>query len=421
MSMIRAGKSVIIESAISSIPDGARIYLAQGSGTPFKFLEELDSRRQNFQSLEFVSAFMLAQPAPLQHLGEPFRWLSLQPSPAFRDVLENPYFDIIPGRYSDLNGLFDPGAPLAADVLVCQVSSPRANGKMSLGTGVGGHISLLKKAPLVIGQVNPLMPYVHGEGECHRSNFDLLVEITEPLKELAPAKIDATSKAIASYVAPYIRDNSTLQFGIGAIPDAVLSTLDHRAGLGLHGGMINDACIDLIESGVVDNLNKGCDLGVSVAAEIMGTRDLYDWVDNNSRIRMANGSWTHGLKGLASVKNFIALQSTVEVALDGSCNSEYASGRYISGPGGAPDFAFGASVATGGRSILAMPSTAAKGKISRIVTNFQPGAPTTLPSYTTDIVVTEFGAVELRGKTLRERAELLVSIAHPDFHHTLTI
>jgi 4-hydroxybutyrate CoA-transferase len=136
---------------------------------------------------------------------------------------------------------------------------------------------------------------------------------------------------------------------------------------------------------------------------------------------MANGSWTHGLKGLASVKNFIALQSTVEVALDGSCNSEYASGRYISGPGGAPDFAFGASVATGGRSILAMPSTAAKGKISRIVTNFQPGAPTTLPSYTTDIVVTEFGAVELRGKTLRERAELLVSIAHPDFHHALTI
>ena len=419
MSEIRAGKSVTIESAISSIPDGARIYLAQGSGTPFKFLEELDARRDNFKSLEFVSAFLLDTPAPMNHLGKPFSWRSLQPSAACRHVLDSPHFGIVPGRYSDLTGLFDPDAALAADVVICQVSSPKANGNMSLGTGVGGHVSLLKKAPLVIGQINPLMPYVHGDGECHRSDFDLLIQIEEPLKELTPAKSDPISIAIAGHVGQFIENSSTLQFGIGAIPDAVLSTLGQRVGLGLHGGMINDACIGLIESGVVDNLNKGCDVGVSVAAEIMGTRDLYDWVDNNPRIRMANGAWTHGLKGMASINNFVALQSTVEIALDGSCNSEFASGRYISGPGGAPDFAFGASVATGGRAIIAMPATAARGTVSKIVTRLSPGAPTTLPSYTADIVVTEFGAVELRGKTLRERAELLASIAHPNFQNAL--
>jgi len=210
-----------------------------------------------------------------------------------------------------------------------------------------------------------------------------------------------------------------LQFGIGAVPDAVLSSLRDRQNLGLHGGMINDACLELIECGAINNLRKGCDEGVSVAAEIMGTRKLYDWVDRNPLVRLARGAHTHGIPGMASVQNFVALQSTVEMALDGSANSEFVSGRFISGPGGAPDFAFGASIATGGRSIIAMPSTAAKGTASRIVRRLTEGAPTTLPSYLADIVVTEHGAVELRGKSLSERAQLLIGIAHPDHRDAL--
>ena len=410
----RAGRQISIDDFPAEIPDGSRLYIGQATGTPYGLLDRLAEERESWSALEFVGAFILREPAPLQHLGEPFSWKSMQPTGSMRNGLDHPAFSIIPARYSDFVGLCSPDGPLAADVLMCQVSPPDSDGNLTLGTSAGEHAALLETAPLVIGQVNPQMPHVFGVGERHITDFDLLVEVDEPLAELPPAPIDDTSAAIARHVEPYITDGSTLQFGIGAVPDAVMSTLTDRKGLGLHGGMVNDACVDLVESGAVDNMNKGRDPGISVAAEVIGTRKAYDWVDRNPRVRLVHGDHSHGIPGMASVANFVALQSTVEIALDGSCNSEFASGRYISGPGGAPDFAFGASVATGGRSILALPSTAAKGKISKIVRRVAEGAPTTLPSYTADVVVTEFGAVELRGRTLEERAELLISIAHPD-------
>ncbi len=417
----RAGVQLGVDEAIGRIGRSACVYVAQGSATPFGLLAAIDDAHDRFDHLEFVSAFLLERPQPLDHLGNPFGWTSLQPSGALRDALDSPHFGVVPARYSDITGLVGPGGGLEADVLLCQASPPDADGRMSLGTGVGGHVELLRSTPQVIAQVNPQMPYVHGEGECHRADFDGLVEIDEPLATLAPAVIDDTAQAIAAHVGEFIGDGTTLQFGIGSIPDAVLSSLADRRHLGLHGGMINDACIDLIDSGAVDNRHKGSlGDGVSVAAEVMGTRRLYDWVDRNPAVHLTNGSLSHGIEGIAQVRNFVALQSTVQMALDGSANSEMIGGRYISGPGGAPDFAFGACVATGGRAIVAMPSTAAGGRISRIVAQLEPGAPTTLPAYTADIVATEFGAVELRGRSLGERAELLISIAHPDFRDELS-
>ncbi|HAX06338.1 MAG TPA: hypothetical protein DCX77_11730, partial [Acidimicrobiaceae bacterium] len=150
----RSGKHVSVDEAIDAISDGSRIYVAQGSGCPYGFLASIDQRRESFNKLEFVSAFLLERPAPVDHLGEPFRWLSLQPTGGMRDVLDHDAFGIIPGRYSDLDGICAPGGPLAADVVICQVSPPDSSGFCSLGTGVGGHVSLIRDAPLVIGQVN---------------------------------------------------------------------------------------------------------------------------------------------------------------------------------------------------------------------------------------------------------------------------
>ena len=303
-----------MESVIERIGCRARVYVAQGSATPYGLLAGLDAAHDRFEQLEFVSAFLLERPAPLNHLGNPCRWISLQPSGALRDALDTPHFGVVPARYSDITGLVGPGGGLEAGVLLCQASPPDANGRM-----------------------------------------------------------------------------------------------------------INDACIDLIDGGAIDNRHKGpLGDGVSVAAEVMGTRRLDDWVDRNPAVYLANGSLSHGIEGIAQVRNFVALQSTVQMALHGSANSEVIGGRYISGPGGAPDFAFGACVATGGRAIVAMPSTAAGGRISRIVAVLEAGAPVTLPAYTADIVATEFGAVELRGRTLAERADLLISIAHPDFRDELS-
>lgn len=416
----RVGRVVSEAELMAAIPDGSRIYIAQASGSPYGTLQLIDGARERWSRLTFVSCFVLNEPAPLAHLGEPFSWISLQPTGSMRQALDHPDFHIVPARYSDFEGLAGPGGGLEADVLICQVSPPDADGNLSLGTSAGGHAALLGTTPLVIGQVNPQMPFVYGDGECHVSDFDLLIEIEEPLAEIPPATIDPTSAAIAEHISPFIGDGATLQFGIGAVPDAVMSSLGDRQHLGLHGGMVNDACVDLVESGAVDNTMKGRDVGVSVAAEVIGTRRSYDWVHRNERVRLVHGDQSHGIPGISTVANFVALQSTVEVALDGSANSEFAAGRYISGPGGAPDFVFGASVATGGRSIMALPSTAAKGTISKIVRRVTEGAPVTLPAYVADVVVTEFGAVELRGRSLDERAELLASIAHPDHRAALT-
>jgi acyl-CoA hydrolase len=189
------------------------------------------------------------------------------------------------------------------------------------------------------------------------------------------------------------------------LPDAILEELSDRRGLRVHSGMLSDACVDLFEGGAVD--------GPMVTAELVSTPRLMAWADGNPNLVMAPASYTHGAAVLAGLERFVALNSTVEIALDGSCNSEVAGGTRISGPGGAPDFAFGASVAPGGRAVLALRSTAGRGSISRIVPVIEPPAPVTIPGYLADIVVTEHGAAEVRGLPLGRRAEALRSIADP--------
>ena len=280
---------------------------------------------------------------------------------------------------------------------------------MSLGPSVGGLAHVARTAELVIAQVNLNVPYTFGAGELPIDAIDYLVEVDEPIAERRgrrrASRTSETTRRIAAMAAEHVPDGATIQFGVGGIPDAILANLSGRRGLRVHSGLVSRACVDLLEAGAID--------GVMVAAEVVTTPKMLQWLHRNPAVLMAPAAYTHGGAVLASLDRFVALQSTVEVALDGSCNSEVAAGRVISGPGGAPDFAIGAFAGSRGRSIVALPSTSGSGSISRVVSRIEPPAPVTLPAYLADIFVTEHGVAELRGVGRAARADLVRALADP--------
>ena len=416
----RQGRRVSAGEALGAIADGSRVSIAGGCATPQALLAALGEQRDRFRELELVSGHMRV-PFPLSAEGErePFRITTLQASAALGDLEERGALEVLPCRYSDFAHLFCPGGIYPVDVALVQVSPPGPGGLLSLGVSVGSTVDVVRSAPLVIAQVNPLMPYTFGAGELPAAAFDFLVEHEEPLIEMPVPPPGATARRIAEHAAGEVADGATLQFGIGAVPEAILQALGGRRDLGLHGGMVSDACIDLVEGGALTGSRKSFDRGLLVAAEVIGTRRLFDWVDRNPRLQMAPAGYSHGVAVLARCGSFVALNSALEVALDGTVNAESVGSRLVSGPGGQPDFAVGASLATGGRSLVALPATAARGTRSRIVRCVDGAAVVTLPRYLTDRVVTEWGVARLRGATLRERGAALAAIAHPDFRDAL--
>ena len=256
-------------------------------------------------------------------------------------------------------------------------------------------------------------PYTMGAGEVPVEEFDYLVEADEPLRmarddEAGP---DAIARRIAELAAEVVPNGAVLQFGIGALPDTVLANLAKRKGLRVHSGLLTDASVDLFEAGVIE--------APMIVAQISSTARLLKFVHRNPNVVMAPAAYTHGCGVLGSLEGFVAINSTLEVALDGSCNSEMANGQIVSGPGGAPDFAFGAGLASGGRAIMALRSATSGGRLSRIVNRIEPPNPVTLPSYLADVIVTEYGRAEVRGLGFGPRADALIALAHPDHRAVL--
>jgi len=415
----RAGRRTGAADAIGAIADASRVFVAASCSTPLALCDALAEARERFGQLELVAGHLRVPLAPFAHLGAPFRFTTLQASPVLRDYWGSGCIDVLPCRYSDFARLFLPGGAYPVDVALVQVSAPGPDGRLSLGTSVGSTLDLVRSTPLVIAQINPQVPYTFGAGELPPTAFDYLVEAERPLPEIAVPEPDATARAIAKHAAAEIPDGATLQFGIGAIPEAILQALASHRELGIHGGMISDACIDLVEAGVLTGARKSEASGFLVAAEVIGTRRLYDWVHRNPLVWMAPSRCSHGAAALADCAAFVAINSAVEIALDGTVNAESIGARLVSGPGGQPDFAIGASLNAEGRSLLALPATAAGGKLSRIVKRIDPEATITLPRYLADRIVTEFGVARLRGLPLGARREALAAIAHPDFRDEL--
>ena len=299
------------------------------------------------------------------------------------------------------------------------VTPPDEHGFCSFGVSVDYTGSAAEEADIVIAQVNENMPRTLGNSMIHINDIDAVVEFDEEIPELQPPVIGDTEKKIGEFCASLIKDESVLQLGIGAIPDAVLTFLGDKKNLALHTEMFSDGVIDLIENGVIDNSKKSYMPNLSVATFLMGTKRLYDFVDNNPSIYMASVDFVNNPAIVCKNRRITSINSAIQVDLTGQVVAGTMGHRIFSGVGGQVDFVRGAAMAEEGVSIIAFPSTAGKGKVSKIVPDITEGSMVTTTNHDVDYIVTEFGIAKMRGKTLKGRAEALVEIAHPDFREDL--
>jgi len=323
--------------------------------------------------------------------------------------------DIIPCHYTDLFESIARG-DLAFDVVLLQLSGNTSKGlNMGLANDYVGLAA--RKARTVIAEINADVPWCHGAQLPTDIKVDVLVQAqTSPL-ELQPAAAAETEQRIASHVSELIVDGAVLQLGIGSIPDAVLAGLGHHRNLGIHSGVIGDRVLDLIEKGVITNSQKSLDTGVSICGNLLGTQRLYQFANENPAIVLRSALYTHALNTLSQLDNLVALNSAIEVDLSGQVNAETANGIHLGAVGGQIDFSRGANASHGGKAIIALPSTAKHGSISRIVPQL---TNVTCARSDVDLVVTEWGIANLRGASLSERAQRLINIASPEFRDELS-
>ena len=308
---------------------------------------------------------------------------------------------------------------LPVDVVFVQVSPPDADGRHRLGLAADYLQAAIERARVVVAEVNPGVPRSEGETLLDPEQITFAIEAAEPPLELPRSTPVDTERTIAEYVAERVPDEAVLQFGIGTIPDAVCVALAGKRDLGIHSGLISDGVLDLIEAGAVTNRKKELDQGVSIGGVIFGTRRLYEFADLNPAVQLRSLEYTHAPSVIARFDAFVSIQTAVEVDLTGQINAETLGGVHIGAVGGANDFVRAAAASPHGHSITALRATTTSGKISRIVPKLQDSVVTTTRS-DVDLVVTEYGVAELRGRTLRERADSLIAIAHPDFRAALT-
>ncbi len=324
---------------------------------------------------------------------------------------------VIPMNLSDIPRLVETGV-LPVSVVLVQISPPNRHGYCSLGVTTDFIHTLVKHARVVIAEINPRMPHTWGAAALPVSKIMAALEVDRPLVSSPPPRVGATEGAIAKNIADLVPDGATIQLGYGSLPQAVLDALGGKNDLGLHSGMITDGVATLIERGVLTNARKPIDVGRSVTGVVLGTERLYTFVDDNPLVEMRECTYTHGATVLSQLPDFVAINSSVEVDLWGQVNAELAGDRLIGGVGGQLDFVRGAHLAPRGKSILALPSTARDGKVSRIVPQLRSAA-VTYGKSDADWVVTEFGAARLQGLPLEARAQALIDLAHPDFRDSL--
>lgn len=412
-------KIVTAHEAVQAIKNGDHVVFSHAAGVPQETVKALMANKEQFSDIKIFHMLCLGEGAYMAPGAEKhFRHITNFVGANSRQAIAENRADFIPGFFFEVPYFFRRGQ-LPVDVAVIQVTPPDVMGNCSFGLSCDYTKPAAQQARVVIAEMNADLPHVGGDNFIHVSEIDYIIPCSNPIPEITPAKIGEVEEAIGSYCAQLIDDGSTLQLGIGSIPDAVLMSLKDKKDLGIHTEMFSDGVIDLVERGVINGSCKTLHPGKLVATFLMGSKRLYDFVNQNPDVQLFPVDYVNNPCVIMQNDNMVCINSCIEVDLMGQVVSECIGTKQFSGVGGQVDYVRGAMLAKGGKSIMAMPSTAAKGTVSRIVPFLTHGAAVTTSRNDVDYIVTEYGIAHLKAKTLRERARNLISIAHPDFREEL--
>jgi acyl-CoA hydrolase len=393
---------------------GDRIVLGQACGEPTTLVEALIEQGAAIGDLHaFIATSFSGLFTP--ETASAFRLSSMGAIGALRSMTKANALDVIPVHVSQVGPLIAAGV-IPCDVAMIQVSPADADGNYSFGLISDYTKAAVSAARIVIAEVNDQVPFTYGE-TIHAREIDVAVPVSRTPVEVAAAKIGEADEAIARHCAAYIGDGSVIQTGVGAVPDAILRQLRDRKDLGVHSGMLGDGLVDLIEAGVITNARKEIDRGVTINGALIGTKRLYDFAHQNAAIRMTPTSYTHDAGVLGQLSRLVSINSALEIDLTGQVNAEQSGAAYLGGTGGQVDFVRAGARSPGGAALMVLASTAKGGSISKIVPALS--GPVTTARTEVDVIVTEYGAAELKGQSLAERAKRLVAVAHPDFREDL--
>ncbi|MCB0308971.1 MAG: acetyl-CoA hydrolase/transferase family protein, partial [Bdellovibrionales bacterium] len=406
-------KASTVEEVIALIPSTTRIFLQGGCATPLSLVDGLVSAANRFKHSEIIhlhtsSSAGYADPK----YKESFRVLNLFVGAQFRPLIDYDQVDYLPCFLSEMPQLFRKRI-VAPEVSLIHVSPPDTHGYCSLGTSVDITKAAIEVSKLVIAQINPKMPRTHGDGFIHIDQIHAFVEVNDDIPELKPKPLTKIELAIGQHTSQLIENGSTLQVGIGSIPDAVLAALTNHQNLGLHTEMWSDGAIPLLEKGIINNTLKSIHPGKTVSAFVAGTKKLFDYIHDNPAVVLLDVAYVNNPRVIAKNRKVVSINSAVEIDLSGQVCADSIGTHVISGVGGQIDFIRGAALSDGGKPIIAMTSRT-KNNQPRIVPVLKSGAGVVTTRAHVHHVVTEYGSVDLFGQSIAQRAKSLISIAHPD-------
>lgn len=411
-------KRVSAEEAVKVIKSNDRVYIQAAAAAPQQLINAMSARHEELRNVEVCHLHIEGEaPYANPELKDSFHVNSFFLGKNVRHTLHSGNGSYTPVFLSELPTLFHRNI-IDLDVVLIHVSEPDKHGYLSLGVSVEATLAAIDNASIVIAQVNKKMPRTHGAGIIHYTEIDYFVECDDEIPAINASEPTEIESKIGDYVAGLIEDRSTLQMGIGNIPNAVLSRLTNHKDLGLHTEMFSDGVIDLILSDVINGNYKKINRGRALTTFLMGSRRLYDYVDDNPFVEMRASNYTNNAAYIKQNPRMVAINSAIEVDVTGQVCADSIGSKMYSGVGGQMDFIRGASLSDGGKAIIALPSVTRKG-VSRIVPTLKPGAGVVTTRAHVHYVVTEYGIANLFGKTIKQRVKALVDIAHPDHREAI--